>query len=304
MSEPGTTEPANQAQTAAVSNILQGKQPEKIEDEQLDQTAADNEREHDAGESHNKASDVSEQDGESQQDAEAGESQDADAGNDEPMTLNELAEELGADVADLYSAVIKLPNNESATLGEMKDAYKAHQVLLAEREQYDENRQRTENSLMVEKRQTEQLLRLGIAEGNITPKTLETLNRQHEQNMQREGRAMVEAIPSWKDPAVRRADFEGIAEMMSEYGFSQAEVLNIGQANIVKFLYDKSKEFNAKKFIKTQEKDAPRNTGKSRRPGSTGKPSLRQKIAAAKAAGHQEKTSLISALITGQEKLQ
>lgn len=268
--------------------------------ENAEQQASDRVREPEAA----AATEPSDEDRENQAgESQASQEQEAEA-TDKPVTLNELAEDIGVEAAELYDVEIKLPNDESVTLGAMKDAYKEFQSIKAERQEYETRTRAEQNKMMVERQQFDALLTAGIREGFVSEQTIQKVNLQHEANLKREASAIAEAIPEWRsDPAKRRDDFKGIYEMLEPYGFSEQEVLNIGQAKIIKFLYDQHKTFSAARFVKPEPKPVPRNTGQRRRAPAAKPNKLQQRIAAARANKGTDKQRLIADLITGKQQL-
>ena len=215
----------------------------------------------------------------------------------EGFSLKDLSETLDVDVAELYGVSVPISKDENATLGELKDAFKKYGKLKGEREEYDLHRTRTENELMVARRQAEQLMNMGIDQGLITPEVIKQIEDSNRVTTARENRALLSVIPSWQDKGVRQVDFEGMVEMMSGYGFSENEILNIPDHRIVKFLYDQSA---ARRLRKGNGKTPPANTGTTRRTIQSKVSTLQQRKS--EATTRQQKSALISDILTKKVK--
>ena len=215
----------------------------------------------------------------------------------EHVTLKDLAAELEIEAKDLYEVEIPMGADKAISLGELKDAYKKFEHMQRDQDDYQETKSRSENELMVARRQLEQLIQLGSATGQLTPELISALDNQHTQNIQREHLALIQAIPEWNDQARKTNDFEKMVNVMQGYGFSRTEVESVMDHRLVKFVHDMTQRINLVQEAKKRKK-IPASLGKSK-PGHKSKSSaLQQRIQRAKTGTSTEKVQAISSLIT------
>lgn len=220
-------------------------------------------------------------------------------GGADPVTLKDLARQLEIDAKDLYDVEIPIGGSESATLSELKDSYKAYKAIEAERTQWEDRKIQDENAILRSKRELEQLIGFAAKSNALTPELVSRLESMHNENLNREGRALLQAIPEWRDPALKTAGLDEIAEFLGEYSISRSEVLNSVDHRLIKFVWDQVKRRKLVADAGKRDKVPPttRTTnGRRSRPLSA----LQKKIAQGKASNRREdKLSAINELMKG-----
>lgn len=204
-----------------------------------------------------------------EQTAEAGS---PDPGEPKATTLKDLAATLDIETRELYAVEIPINGAESISIGNLKDTFKQHAALMEGREVYEAQKERTQNELMVSTRQMNQLIDLAKQTGQLTPQLLESINIQHSQKMATETKALMTAIPDWKNETTRLNDFGDLVEFAGQYGFSQMEVTNSLDHRHIKLAFDAMK---AKNLVR----DAKRKTALQTKTG-TGKRTVKVKESA------------------------
>ena len=222
------------------------------------------------------------------------------ADDDDPVTLNDLAEQLDLEARDLYDLEIKVGKDERATLGELKDSFKDYKQMKADQGSFEERKLKQDNEVMVAKRQIEQLVEVGIKTNSLHPEVLAKLEQVHADNVQRERRAVLEVLPEWSDTSVRSEAYENMTRLMTRYGFSRSEVEGVLDHRLLKFMVDMTTRENQidNARVSDQGGKVPANQGKGRKRVLT-KSKLKDRISAAKQPGatRQEKHAAISELI-------
>jgi len=218
---------------------------------------------------------------------------------DAPVTLKELAAHLELEPGDVYEVEIPLGKGESATLGEMKDAFKEYGDVHEYRKKVETRDSDLERDLLATRAHLNRVMAM------IPPENAQQIISHADQATkawQREQKDMVlETIPAWRDDAVRLADRQAINEHGAEYGFSVEEMEYTHDARMLRYMHDFAKlkqevagmRTGAKK--KTVSADAPK-----RRAGATKQRKLAQAIRRARESTNvSDKRSVVSQLITG-----
>ncbi len=187
-------------------------------------------------------------------------------------TLKDLAATLDIETKELYAVEIPINGAESISIGTLKDTFKQHAALMEGREVYEAEKERTQNELMVSTRQMNQLIELAKQTGQLTPQLLEAINQQHSEKMATETKALMTAIPDWKNETTRLNDFQDLVDFAGQYGFSQMEVTNSLDHRHIKLAFDAMK---AKNLVR----DAKRKTALQTKTG-TGKRTVKVKESA------------------------
>ena len=216
----------------------------------------------------------------------AGEEEADTEGNDEPVTLKDLAEQLQLETADLYDVDISLGKGEAVTLGELKDAYKEYGPVKEAREKVEADRDAYERSLMKTRAEINAIV-------NAIPEAMREniIRAGRERNAmweKEQQKAVLEAIPEWQDSDKRASDRDRIVAAGAEYGFSEAEITFTQDARTLRMLRDftrmKAEIADAKAAAKQGQRGKP---GKPSKPASRRltKKRLSERISAAKASG-------------------
>lgn len=217
---------------------------------------------------------------------------------DHAVTLKELAESMELETKELYDVEIMVGKDQSATLGELKDGFKELEKFRGDAETFETRKTAQDNEVMVAKRQIDQLVELGARTNSLHPEVLAKLEIIHGEKVATERRLVLSAIPEWDNAIERQKDFTEMGGLMSQYGFSQAEIEGELDHRKLKFMRDMARRENQIKNA-TPEKvgKVPADTGKGKRQVKTSK--LRERISAAKtrSASKQQKVGVISELI-------
>ena len=229
-------EPVTEVSTVdAIKGILTGNDnPEPVQSEGEDDRPAV--QEPDAGGDDSSGGSVDEPQSASDEgvldDTEGGEEEIDDA----PVTLKELAAHLELEPSDVYDVEIPVGKGETATLGQMKDAYKEYGSVHEYKERVEKKESDLERELLATRAHLNRILPL-IPQENARA----IMDHASESNKvwNREQESMVlEAIPDWKDATTRTADRQGIVEQLAAYGFTQAEVEYTKDARMQRYMRD------------------------------------------------------------------
>jgi hypothetical protein len=140
---------------------------------------------------------------------------------DVPKTLDAIAEGLGVQVADLYEIEIPLGSDqESITLGALKDLGKAGSQIDLDRIEFEE----TKTQFETQQRKTAQDfadLVASLPQGVITNDLVDKIHAQRAAIQEREEKLIAATIPTWSDPVVRSRENKVMAEYLDEFGFPQ-----------------------------------------------------------------------------------
>ncbi len=280
---------ANADTVEKITNVLEGKQPDKDEDNVQADTETTSLDSHPQDDAQAAQKDEQQPSGEKvvQQDDEL---------DDSPVMLKDLADTLDIDAKELYDVSIPIGDNKTLTLGELKDTAKKYDVLVTNQATFEDNKTRAENELMTTRRQLQQLISIGNQNGTITPALIEHIDQQHMQNMAREQTSLLVTIPEWKDEVQRNSDLNEMADVLTGYGFSRTELNHVADHRLMKVLYDLTKRINLVKSLQ-QQAAAPTNITKSGKLATSKAHKLKQKLSDAKAGTQQDKVSAISSLM-------
>ncbi|RLA39265.1 MAG: hypothetical protein DRR06_19415 [Gammaproteobacteria bacterium] len=128
----------------------------------------------------------------------------------------------------------------------------------------------------------------------------ETVDAQSQQARQFAQDRLFEAMPELKDDSVRQEVGLRVSKFASRYGFSQTDVANIDNPNLMRLLIDVSKLDVAKEQAKQKMKDrTPKSVKPSKKPmPTTRKASLDKLKQRAMSGGKKEKSDFIKAMLT------
>ena len=219
--------------------------------------------------------------------------------DDKPPTLTDLAKTLELSEKDLYGVEVPMRGvDESVTLGDLKDAWKAHRTITQERETYDTNREKQVNEMMVADRQLNQFIDIAKSTGHLSTDVLDKLNDLHSTNIAQQQRTLMNAIPEWHDPQTRSNDFEDLVKFLGDgYGLTRAQVANTTSAMHLKIAYDAMK---AKNLVSDHRRDKPKPTNikqGARGIKASANAALNAKIKAAKGGSNEQKATAIADLL-------
>jgi hypothetical protein len=237
-----------------------------------------------------------------------GEDREGEAGADtgdkthDAVSLDDLAKMLDVPVKEVYGVQIPVGNGATATLGQLKDAYKRVAGFDAEKSKFDDHRRKQENEILVARRETDGLVRHLMGSGRVSQDDIAAVRKITQSQQQREYSAMLAVRPEWSDKAQREADFDAFVELGAEYGFSDVEMRNVPDHRILKMLYD----FSAAKRHARQQgngKTPPSMHGGSRSPAAR-TPTLAERKRQAAGGGQAARLALSAEILTGKIKLE
>lgn len=166
---------------------------------------------------------------------------DADADNsevDKSISLQDIADQLEVDAAELYEIEINLGAEEGAiSLGELKDEY---QMLLPLKERLlnvDEQEIQSRNDRMQQHRDLEAIVSL-LPDQAITPQFIEAARSQLQRSAQVETQKLLTAQPEWAHAAVYQAARQDMTGQLQEYGLSETDLDGIQDHRFILMLND------------------------------------------------------------------
>lgn len=151
----------------------------------------------------------------------------------EKWDIKSLAEKLGTEPAKLYEQLkVSLADGEEVTVSELKDRFRPAQELEKARKAFGEDQARAVTELEEAKREFTALLS-SLDPRHLTPENLRMAQEQSEAWKSRQTQGLLKALPEWKDPVSRTADWADIGPVAREYGFSETDVAlaKAGQAD-------------------------------------------------------------------------
>lgn len=226
-------------------------------------------------------------DGEDETDEDAPETDESE--EQQPVTLKELAEALEVDTKELYGVEFPMGGGETATLGELKDAYKAHQQLIAEREDYEEKKLASEQEMMIANRQMQQLMTMGVQNKTFTPEMLDLANKIHQETMRRENKLLLIGIPEWQNETTRSKEYDAMIEHIAPYDLSEADLKAVGNHKWMKVLNDAVRYRNRVKEAANGGRKKPTRQVKAKSAAPHSSKMLREKIDAVHASQNLDK---------------
>ena len=182
-------------------------------------------------------------------------------GDDAAVALQDVAERLGLDAADLYDIEVPLGKGESTTLGELKDAFKEYGPVKDAQEKIQSQKDEYERSIMQSRAELNGILAV------IPPELRQAVidnGRQYNTQWEKTQRDQVlEAIPEWKQADQLQKDRDAIVAIGAQYGFSEPEMQYTNDARTLRMLRDFTRmkaqldEANSAAKVKRQAPSAP-----------------------------------------------
>jgi len=215
---------------------------------------------------------------------------------EKPLTLKELAKELGVDAKSLYEVEIPIGDGKKLSLGELKDLAKQsddHRTALEQLRGVETDRS---NEVMLARRELATMMQaLG---DQVDPMAVHAVQEMNSKHLQRETTLMMAAIPEWRDPVHRAADKKEMVDFVGKYGFTESELGQVTDHRLVKLLRDMAKGHAAASAAKQQAQKPPKHNAPS--PASKSpSDNLRTLLQRAKAPGSRpsDKAAAIGALL-------
>lgn len=142
----------------------------------------------------------------------------------EKWDIKAVAEKLGADPAKLYGDLkVAFEDGTEKSVSELKDAYRpVAELEKARTALWDEVS--ASKSEVAQAQQELGILLQTIGPQNLSQDLLQKVSQLAEQSRQAEAEKVLKAIPEWKDPITRAADWADIRRVGKEYGYTDAEM--------------------------------------------------------------------------------
>lgn len=140
-----------------------------------------------------------------------------------PRNLDELAETLGVQKADLYD--IQIPFDvgddvEFKTLGEIKDSFRERDSIEVDRLTWEETKAKKESQLALATGELQELVSM-LPKAALSQELLQAVARRRAQTQERETRLVYAVIPEWSDEKNEAADRDEMRAHMAQYGFPE-----------------------------------------------------------------------------------
>jgi hypothetical protein len=147
----------------------------------------------------------------------------------ETWELKALAEKLGATPEALYEQLkVSMADGQEMSLGALKDAYKPAAELEKARAGLLDEMTSNRKAVLDTQQEFSALLQM-FDPSTLNPDVLRSVNQMAEKQRQQQIEGTLKAIPEWKDPIARAADWVDIRRVGKEYGFSDVELKLIEQ---------------------------------------------------------------------------
>lgn len=138
--------------------------------------------------------------------------------NAKPTMFNDLAESLGMELDDLYKLQVSTTDGKTVTIEEMK-ALQGEQDNITIRElEFEETRAAKEGDLRQAQNELAEIV-AALPNGTIKPEVMEKLRAKNAARTTVEQSRTLEAIPTWKDEAIRTSDMVGMSAHLERFGF-------------------------------------------------------------------------------------
>lgn len=157
--------------------------------------------------------------------------------DDDPVSLplQQLAEQAGLTLDELFKIVVPLDAGEQTTLGALKDQFKDYSRLAETQLEFDEGRTKFENDMIRARAELQEVIKL-LPE--IPPAVLERAQQVYQQTRAAEHESLLAIKPAWSDPTVFNQAQDDIMSTVAEYGFSRADLDSVFDHRLTKMLHD------------------------------------------------------------------
>jgi hypothetical protein len=141
-----------------------------------------------------------------------------------PLDVAGLAERLGVDPAKLYEVRIPLADGaEPVTLGQLKDAYRDAEAIEAQRGEVTKQRGEWHADQLRQQRELDEILS-AITPDKVSPELAQAVQKVNRERLSREAEALLRTVPEWTDAKTREADLVSMADTLTAYGITRADV--------------------------------------------------------------------------------
>jgi uncharacterized protein YbgA (DUF1722 family) len=250
--------------------------------------------------------DIPEHDGQASvdDDTEATTQDDTD-GDDTPVDLAFLAEQLDIDKAELYEVQVSLGDGEHISLGELKDNYKEYGPVKLAREQNAEQADKYQRDVLTTRSQINAMMMVANTPEKkaLMNEMMQAAGPMQQTYESQQNQLIADTIPEWSDASVKVKNMQSIVELGRDYGFSEPEMTYTRDARTLRMLRDFAV---ARARISEMEKGANRVHAAPNKPGKSASTSLtkrrlRQQFERAKSSPHHsDKAGYVKNLIGGK----
>lgn len=189
-----------------------------------------------------------------------------------PKKLEQLAEALGLEEADVYAIEVpaKHKGAEALTLGKLKDLAAEHGDFTVRSLKLDEDRRAFE-ALKVSQDQEFREILAQLPEDAIKPEAMDKLRRILDKRRADERERTLEQIAEWQDEKVRGEDLRGMLAHLESYDIPAAFLVANVSANLMRFVRDSWKRAETiKKALEQVKERKPATPGRARTEAGTG----------------------------------
>ena len=153
------------------------------------------------------------------------------------LPLKGLAEKAGITVEELYATVVPLggEQDESTTLGALKDQFRDYSQLDATRSAFEESRTVFENDMIRSRGELQELIKM-LPE--VPPALIKQAQDAYVESQDRERAALHLIKPEWKDAQAFARAQDAVLETVGEYGFKRADLDSVMDHRLTKLLWD------------------------------------------------------------------
>lgn len=221
---------------------------------------------------------------------------------DEPVDLAYLADQLGVDKAEIYDVEVKLRDDQTVTLGQLKDNFIENGPVAEQKQELYRERDQYQRDVMTTKTHLNMMMAAAVTpqEQALLDRMMKAAAGNAEQwNMQQE-QILRSTLPDWDDVGTKQREMADIVALASEYGFSQPEMEATKDARTLRLLRDAARDRArlAEMQAPAKREHARANPPAKRQRGLT-KRKLKEAHARAKASPHLAgKTDFVRQLIT------
>ena len=223
---------------------------------------------------------------------------------DGPRTIKDFAAEHELSAKELYELSVDMGRDaEPMTIGALKDRVNEMRDFETTRDDFEEDRSRSQNEILVARQQIEDvLLRLkNIVPAQQLAEAFADMTDASDKALEKAGKQLNDWFPEWKDPHKRASDRERLETVLATYGFSKFEVGAVRDARLIKFAMDAIRKADRYDRLKASVTDPNRDKKPSREAPARNQKTPRQNATsqADAMAKSGDKVGAIAALLRG-----
>ena len=168
----------------------------------------------------------------------------SDSEADEPVDISYLAETLGVDKSEVYDIEVRIDDDTSVTLGQLKDNFIESGPVVEARRELAQQTDKFQRDVMTTKTHINMMMAAAVTpqEQALLDRMLKAAAGNTEQWNSEQDRILKDTLPAWDDVATRQQDMADIAALGSEYGFSKPEIEATKDARTLRLLRDAARD--------------------------------------------------------------